>query len=46
MLVACLWSKWSGDGETDLYSFAAFIDEPPEEIAAAGHDRCIIPIKP
>jgi putative SOS response-associated peptidase YedK len=21
-------------------------DEPPPEIAAAGHDRCIIPIKP
>jgi putative SOS response-associated peptidase YedK len=46
MLVACLWSKWSGDGEADLYSFAAITDEPPQEIAAAGHDRCIIPIKP
>ena len=46
MLVACLWSKWSGVGEADLYSFAAITDEPPEEIAAAGHDRCIIPIKP
>lgn len=45
MLVACLWSKWSGDGEPDLYSFAAITDEPPEEIAAAGHDRCIIPIR-
>lgn len=21
-------------------------DEPPPEVAAAGHDRCIIPIKP
>jgi hypothetical protein len=21
-------------------------DEPPEEVTAAGHDRCIIPIKP
>jgi putative SOS response-associated peptidase YedK len=28
-----------------LYSFAAITDEPPPEIAAAGHDRCIIPIK-
>jgi putative SOS response-associated peptidase YedK len=46
MLVACLWSKWSCEGEADLYSFAAITDEPPEEIAAAGHDRCIIPIKP
>lgn len=46
MLVACLWSKWSAPGEPDLYSFAAITDEPPAEVAAAGHDRCIIPIKP
>ena len=46
MLAACLWSRWSGDGGPDLYSFAAITDEPPEEIAAAGHVRCIIPIKP
>jgi putative SOS response-associated peptidase YedK len=44
MLVACLWSHWQ-DGGDDLYSFAAITDEPPPEIAAAGHDRCIIPIK-
>jgi putative SOS response-associated peptidase YedK len=29
-----------------LLSFAAITDEPPTEVAAAGHDRCIIPIKP
>jgi putative SOS response-associated peptidase YedK len=46
MLVACLWSRWSAPGEPDLLSFAAITDEPPPEIAAAGHDRCIIPIKP
>lgn len=46
MHVACLWSKWSAPGEPDLFSFAAITDEPPPEIAAAGHDRCIIPIKP
>ncbi|EEA03868.1 putative uncharacterized conserved protein [Burkholderia sp. H160] len=46
MLVACLWSRWSGKGEPDLLSFAAITDEPPPEVAAAGHDRCIIPIKP
>jgi len=46
MLVACLWSHWRGSGEADLLSFAAITDEPPAEIAAAGHDRCIIPIKP
>jgi putative SOS response-associated peptidase YedK len=48
MLVACLWSRWkSGESadEPDLLSFAAITDEPPPEIAAAGHDRCIIPIK-
>lgn len=46
MLVACLWSHWTKDGEPDLLSFAAITDEPPPEVAAAGHDRCIIPIKP
>jgi putative SOS response-associated peptidase YedK len=46
MLVACLWSRWQSPGEDDLLSFAAITDEPPAEIAAAGHDRCIIPIKP
>ena len=45
MLVACLVSHWKGPGE-DLWSFAAITDEPPPEVAAAGHDRCIIPIKP
>jgi putative SOS response-associated peptidase YedK len=46
MLVACLWSHWQGEGAPELLSFAAITDEPPPEIAAAGHDRCIIPIKP
>lgn len=46
MLVACLWSRWSGPGEPDLLSFAAITDEPPAEVSAAGHDRCIIPIRP
>jgi putative SOS response-associated peptidase YedK len=45
MLVACLWSKWTAPGEPDLLSFAAITDEPPPEIAAAGHDRCIVPIR-
>lgn len=46
MLVACLWSYSKGwNGEPDFYSFAAITDEPPPEVAAAGHDRCIIPIK-
>lgn len=46
MLIACLWSKWTGSGEPDLLSFAAITDEPPAEVAAAGHDRCIVPIRP
>jgi putative SOS response-associated peptidase YedK len=46
MLVACLWSRWVGPGGEQLLSFAAITDEPPPEVAAAGHDRCIIPIKP
>lgn len=46
MLVACLWSHWRKEGEPDLLSFAAITDEPPPEVAAAGHDRCIVPIKP
>lgn len=45
MLVACLWSRWEGLNE-ELLSFAAITDEPPAEVAAAGHDLCIIPIKP
>ena len=45
MLVACLWSHWKGP-KGELLSVAAITDEPPPEVAAAGHDRCIIPIKP
>jgi putative SOS response-associated peptidase YedK len=46
MLTACLWSHWQGKGEPDLGSFAAITDDPPPEIALAGHDRCIMRIKP
>ncbi len=47
MLVACLWSCSKGsDGEAGLFSFAAITDDPPPEVVAAGHDRCIVPIKP
>ena len=45
MLVACLWSRWIAPGQPELLSFAAITDEPPAEIAAAGHDRCVIPIR-
>ena len=46
MLVACPWSRWAAPGEPDMLSFATITDEPPPEVAAAGHDRCIIPIRP
>jgi putative SOS response-associated peptidase YedK len=45
MLVACLWDLWQSPGKPDLYSFAAITDEPPAEIAATGHDRCIVPLE-
>ena len=45
MFVACLWDRWQKQGEPDLYSFAAITDDPPPEIAATGHNRCIIPLK-
>ncbi len=45
MLVACVWSRWKAPGQPDLLSSAAVTDEPPPEVAAAGHDRCIIPVK-
>lgn len=46
MLVACLWSHWTGAGEPDLLSCAAITDDPPAEVAAADHDRGINPIRP
>jgi len=48
MYVACLWSHWTDPAgkDPDLLSFAAITDEPEPEVAAAGHDRTIINIKP
>jgi putative SOS response-associated peptidase YedK len=48
MLIACLWSHWTDPRgqEPDLLSFAAITDDPEPEVAAAGHDRTIINIKP
>jgi putative SOS response-associated peptidase YedK len=45
MLVACLYAEWSDPKEGCLLSFAAVTDEPPPEIKAAGHDRCIINLR-
>jgi putative SOS response-associated peptidase YedK len=46
MFIACLWSAWTDPTEPDLRGFAAITDEPPPEVAAAGHDRCIINLRP
>jgi len=48
MLVACLWSHWTDPKgvEPDLLSFAAVTDDPEPEVAAAGHDRTIVNLKP
>jgi putative SOS response-associated peptidase YedK len=46
MYIACLWSHWTDPKEPDLRGFAAITDEPPKDVAAAGHDRCIINLKP
>ena len=47
MLIACLCAEWQDPkGGPPLLSFAAITDEPPAEVAAAGHDRMIINLKP
>jgi putative SOS response-associated peptidase YedK len=46
MLVACLYSVWKDPAGKELLSFAAITDDPPPEVAATGHDRMIINLKP
>lgn len=46
MLVACLYSEWTSSTEGEIVSFAAVTDEPPAEVTAAGHDRCIVNLQP
>jgi putative SOS response-associated peptidase YedK len=46
MLIACLYSHWTDPKEPDVRGFAAITDEPPPDVAAAGHDRCIINVTP
>jgi putative SOS response-associated peptidase YedK len=47
MLVACLCATWQDpNGGRPLLSFAAITDDPPAEVAAAGHDRMIVNLKP
>lgn len=47
MYIACLFAEWrDAAGGMPLLSFAAITDEPPPEVAAAGHDRMIVNLKP
>jgi putative SOS response-associated peptidase YedK len=47
MLIACLCAKWEDPkGGVPLLSFAAITDDPPPEVAAAGHDRMIVNLRP
>ncbi|MDF0506631.1 SOS response-associated peptidase family protein [Burkholderia cenocepacia] len=45
MQLACLWTRTEIPGSDDLWSFALITDDPPPEVAAAGHDRCVTPLK-
>ncbi|HEY0685014.1 MAG TPA: SOS response-associated peptidase family protein [Steroidobacter sp.] len=41
MLVPCIWARWQR-GDEVLHSMALITDEPPAEVAQAGHNRCPI----
>jgi putative SOS response-associated peptidase YedK len=45
MYIACLWDRWVGADGSELHSFAAITNDPPPEVAAAGHDRCIVALR-
>jgi putative SOS response-associated peptidase YedK len=42
MHVACIYAEWQGEDGRRMPCFAAITDEPPPEVAAAGHNRCPI----
>ncbi|MEZ5454811.1 MAG: SOS response-associated peptidase family protein [Lysobacteraceae bacterium] len=48
ILIACIWSEWRDPAGIlpELCSFAAITDEPEPEVAAAGHDRTVVNLKP
>jgi len=46
LFVACLWTYVAAAGDDPgFYTFAAITDDPPFEVAEAGHDRCPVPIQ-
>jgi putative SOS response-associated peptidase YedK len=52
MLIPCVWDHWTHEAgkapqpRTALDSFAIITDDPPQEIAETGHNRCPIFLKP
>lgn len=46
LFIACLYTYTEAEGDAPpFYSFAAITDDPPPEVAAAGHDRCIVIVR-
>lgn len=46
LFIACLYTYTEADGDAPpFYSFAAITHDPPPEVAAAGHDRCIVIVR-
>jgi putative SOS response-associated peptidase YedK len=46
LLVACLWTYVEPQGDAPgFYTFAVITDEPPPEVAIAGHDRCVVSLR-
>ena len=47
MYIACLYSEWTDPKPREtLLSFTAVTDDLPAEVAAAGHDRMIVNLRP
>ncbi|WP_233842333.1 SOS response-associated peptidase family protein [Dyella sp. 2HG41-7] len=47
LFLACLWRYVEDtDDGPGFYSFAIITRDPPPEVLAAGHDRCVVAIKP
>jgi putative SOS response-associated peptidase YedK len=46
MLLACLYRYVEPEDGEGFYTFAAVTRDPPPEVLAAGHNRCVIPLRP
>jgi putative SOS response-associated peptidase YedK len=44
MYIAALYDAWPDNNNPQFYSAAAITMDPPPEVAATGHQRCIVPI--